>query len=323
VAYGSGHTRWVTDRGHDADKRLARVALQTLGVSDARLTLLGCGLSSNAWLVADDVADRELVLRVALAAAGSTYEREHAVLSRVLDTLNQAQPCALRVPRPITGHWLLESSQAVNFSVTERLGGVGLALVDAAEAAEPIGRALQALHDVDVRGLGLADTTRGWPFDDTPVHPIFGFGLTGWADDIRQVAATQPRVLVHGDLHDENILWPLVDDPDCSAVGFLDFGMASVGAAGWDFAALAYFLSWHIATIALTSYLQDGGDLSRLTRQTQLLALSFAHHRLVTAQDNDEVGHGTAFIDETLSALSSWGGDDSDRWADRHQRGSE
>jgi hypothetical protein len=48
---------------------------------------------------------------------------------------------------------------------------------------------------------------------------------------------------------------------------------------------------------------------SRLTRQTQLLALSFAHHRLVTAQDNDEVGHGTAFIDETLSALSSWGGD--------------
>jgi aminoglycoside phosphotransferase (APT) family kinase protein len=115
--------------------------------------------------------------------------------------------------------------------------------------------------------------------------------------------------LVHGDLHEENILWPLVDDPDGSAVGFLDFGMASVGAAGWDFAALAYFLSWHIATIALTSYRQDGGDLSRLTRQTQLLALSFAHHRLVTAQDNDEVGHGTAFIDETLSALSSWGGD--------------
>jgi hypothetical protein len=60
VAYGSGHTRWVTDRGHDTDKRLARVALQTLGVLDARLTQLGCGLSSNAWLVADDVADREL-----------------------------------------------------------------------------------------------------------------------------------------------------------------------------------------------------------------------------------------------------------------------
>jgi Ser/Thr protein kinase RdoA (MazF antagonist) len=62
--------------------------------------------------------------------------------------------------------------------------------------------------------------------------------------DIRQVAATQPRVLVHGDLHDENIRWPLADHPDGSKVGFLDFGMASVGTAVGDFAALAYFLSW-------------------------------------------------------------------------------
>ncbi|HYZ08205.1 MAG TPA: phosphotransferase [Pseudonocardiaceae bacterium] len=62
--------------------------------------------------------------------------------------------------------------------------------------------------------------------------------------DIRQVAATQPRVLVHGDLHDENIRWPLADHPDGSKVGFLDLGMASVGTAVGDFAALAYFLSW-------------------------------------------------------------------------------
>ncbi len=27
----------------------------------------------------------------------------------------------------------------------------------------------------------------------------------------------------------------------------------------------------------------------------------FAHHRLVTTEDNNEVRHGTAFIDETLS----------------------
>ncbi len=276
-----------------------------LGVSDARLTLLGRGLSSSAWLVTDDVIDRDLVLRVALTcAAGSSYEREHAVLARILDTLNRAEPCALRVPPPVTGSWMLESPPAVIFSVTERLDGPGLAPVQAAAAAEPIGRALQTLHDVDVRGLGLPGTPRGWPFDDTPVHPILGSRLTCWAEDIRRVAATQPRVLVHGDLHEENILWPLADHPDGSTVGFLDFGMASAGAPGWDFAALAYFLSWRVSAIALTSYLQDNGDLSRVTRHTQLLALSFAHHRLVTAQD-DEVSHSTAFLNQTLSWLSS------------------
>ena len=140
------------------------------------------------------------------------------------------------------------------FSVTEWLGGPGLAPVHAAEAAEPIGR---ALHDVDVGGLGLADTIRGWPFDDTPAHPILDSRLTLWADDIRQVAATQPRVLVHGDLHDDNILWPLADHPDRSKVGFLDFGMVSAGAAMWDFAALAYFLPWRVSAIALTSYRDD------------------------------------------------------------------
>jgi aminoglycoside phosphotransferase (APT) family kinase protein len=296
----------VIDRGDDAEQRLARIALQTLGAADARLTLLGRGLSSNAWLVLDDATGHELVLRIAVTcAARSTYEREHAVLARIVDTLTQAEPCALRVPRPITGHWTLESPQAVNFSVTEWLNGPRLAPVHAAEAAAPIGRALRTLHDVDVHGLGLADTTRGWPFHDTPTHPTLDCRLSRWTDEIRQVIATQPRVLVHGDLHDENILWPLADPPDGSKVGFLDFGMASVGAAAWDFAALAYFLSWQVAAIALMSYLQDDGDLARVTHQTQLLALSFAHHRLVTAQDNHEIRHATAFIDQTLSALNS------------------
>jgi aminoglycoside phosphotransferase (APT) family kinase protein len=312
--YERRHNRWVTDcrddpeeRLDDFEERLARGALQALGVSEARLILLGRGLSSNAWLVSDDVTERDLVLRVALTcAAGSTYEREHAVLARILDRLNQAESSALCVPRPVTGSWTLEFPQAVVFSVTERLDGPGLAPVDAAEAAEPIGRALRALHDVDVGGLGLADTPRGWPFDDTPVYPRFGSRLTRWANDIRQIATTQPRVLVHGDLHEENILWPLAEHPDGSKVGFLDFGMAFAGAAAWDFAALAYFLSWPISAIALTSYLHDG-DLSCVTHQTQLLALSFAHHRLVTAEDHDEVGHGTAFIDQTLSWLSTRG----------------
>jgi len=270
---------------------------------DAGLTLLSHGLSSNAWLVTDEETGRELVLRVALTpAARSTYQREHAVLARVLNTLDQADSSALRVPRPLNGHWTLESSSAVNFSVTERLGGRGLALAHAAEAAEAIGRALRTLHEVDVRGLGLPDSTRSWPFDDTPVKPTLASQLTPWAHDIQQAAATPPRVLVHRDLHEENILWPLADHPDGSRVGFVDFGMASVGAGGWDFAALAYFLSWRVAAIALTSYLPDR-DLRGVTCQTQLLALSFAHYRLVTAEDNDEIPHAIAFINETLSWL--------------------
>jgi aminoglycoside phosphotransferase (APT) family kinase protein len=294
----------MTDRRDGAEERLARVALQTLGAPEVRLTLLGRGLASNAWLFRDGVTDRDLVLRVALTgAARNTYEREHSVLARIFDTLNQAEPSA-RVPRPIKGSWTFESPQTVIFSVTERLDGDGLTPIRAAEAAEPIGRALRTLHNVDVGDLGLPTCTRGWPFDDTPVHPRFDSRLTRWAKDIRQVAATQPRVLVHGDLHEENILWPLADHPDGCKVGFLDFGMASVGAAGWDFAALAYFLSWRVTAVALRSYLQDG-DLSRVTRQTELLALSFAHYRLVTAEDNDEVRHGTTFIGETLSWLSS------------------
>ena len=108
VALREGHNRRMTDRGDEADERLARGALQTLGLSDARLTLLGRGLSSNAWLVSDDATDRDLVLRVALScAAGSTYEREHAVLARILDTLNQTEPSALRVPRP--HQWVLDA----------------------------------------------------------------------------------------------------------------------------------------------------------------------------------------------------------------------
>jgi len=102
----------VTDRRDcdDADERLARVALQRLGVPDARLTLLGCGLSSNAWLVSDNATDRDLVLRVALTdVSRNTYEREHTVLDRILDTLNQAETSALtttatsRAGRPLPG----------------------------------------------------------------------------------------------------------------------------------------------------------------------------------------------------------------------------
>ncbi|HEU0129303.1 MAG TPA: aminoglycoside phosphotransferase family protein, partial [Pseudonocardiaceae bacterium] len=272
----------MTGHRADADERLARVVLQTLGVPDARLALLGRGLSSNAWLVHRAAADRDLVLRVAVtSAAGSTYEREHAVLARVLEALNQSEPGALRVPCPVQGSWTLGCAQPVVFSVTERLDGPGLVPGRAAQGAAPIGRALRALHEVDVCGLGLPDSARGWPFDDTVVHPLFASRLTGWAEDIRQVAAMQPRVLVHGDLHEENILWPLAEHPDGATVGFLDFGMASVGVAGWDFAALAYFLSWPVSAIALTSYWHDG--LSRMRRQAQLLALSFAHYRLVTA----------------------------------------
>jgi aminoglycoside phosphotransferase (APT) family kinase protein len=290
----------VTGHREDADERLAQVVLQTLGVPDARLKVLGRGLSSNAWWFRSAAADRDWVLRIAVtSAARSTYEREHAVLARVLDTLQQAEPGALRVPRPVHGSWTLGSPQPVMFSVTERLDGPELVPVHATQAAAPIGRALHALHEVDVCGLGLPDSARGWPFDDTPVHPLCASRLTGWADGIRQVAATQPRVLVHGDLHEENILWPLTEHPDGSTVGFLDFGMASAGAAGWDFAALAYFLSWRVSTIALTSYLHDD-ELSRMRRQTQLLALSFAHHRLITARDRNEICHAMDFIDQTL-----------------------
>lgn len=296
----------MTERRDNADERLARTALQTLGASDVRLTLLSRGLSSNAWLVGEDATDRDLVLRVPLIpAAESTYQREHAVLARVLDTLNQAEPSALRVPRPVRGHWMLNSASPVNFSVTERLDGPRLASVHSAAAAQPIGRALRALHHVDVRGLGLPDTTGGWPFEDTPLHSTLASRLTRYEHEIRQAAAAQPPVLVHGDLHEENILWPLADHPDGSAVGFLDFGRASVGAAAWDFAALAYFLSWRVATIALTSYLQEGDHLSSVTRQARLLAVSFAHHRLITAEDDDEVRHGAALINETLNALNT------------------
>lgn len=295
----------MSNHREDADERQARVVLQTLGVPKARLTLLGRGLSSTAWLVHSEVTERDVVLRMALtSAAGRTYEREHAVLARVLETLEQAEPCALRVPRPIQGSWTLGCPQAVIFSVTERLEGSGLVPVHAAKAAAAIGRAVRTLHGVDVCGLGLPDFPRGWPFDDTAVHPLFAARLVGWAEDIRELAATPPRVLVHGDLHEENILWPLAEHPDGSMVGFVDFGMAAVGAAGWDFAALAYFLSWRVSTLALNAYRQEG-EPSHLRYQTQLLALSFAHHRLVTAQDPDEVSHSTAFIDQTLRRLHS------------------
>jgi hypothetical protein len=83
--------------------------------------------------------------------------------------------------------------------------------------------------------------------------------------------------------------------------------VAFVGAPGWDFAALAYFLGWDLADRTLDAYLatDDADEAARWRRSVALIALSLGARRWEQDRQNelDEDVHDETFLVETLDRL--------------------
>ena len=82
-----------------------------------------------------------------------------------------------------------------------------------------------------------------WPIGPRPLgahpalagHPGLAAALDRDRDAVRAAMAEGPFVLVHSDLHEENIL------SDGGRLAFIDFGETFVGTAAWEVATFAYF----------------------------------------------------------------------------------
>src|SRR4029077_5369657 len=148
-----------------------------------------------------------------------------------------------------------------------------------------------------------------WPTGPRPLgaHPALtdrpGLipGLRRHGPDVAEAMGEGPFVLVHSDLHEENML---------SADGrlaFIDFGETFVGTAAWEFATFAYFTSWDLADALISAVAADGSEAIRLRRAASLLALAWGlirweqdrHMDLATDAFNE------GFLRQTLARIDT------------------
>jgi hypothetical protein len=146
-----------------------------------------------------------------------------------------------------------------------------------------------------------------WPFRGADLashpalaeHPDLAVRVASQASLVRELVRSGPSVVVHSDLHEENVL------QDDQSLGFIDFGEAFVGAPAWEFAALAYFFSWSMAERILDAYLADPRDRDRSISAAATLALPFGLQRW--AQDRrlgiDDDLHDETFLRESLDRI--------------------
>jgi len=304
---------------------LPTTILAGLGLVPDRVSRLASGLASQAWRV--DAGGATTVLRISTWPVDepTTYRSEHALLGRLTQV-------GAPVPEPITGDWRHPELPVAPFSITSYLDGVPLPRDPGPEAIRSIGAFLRVLHATEARGFGplrqedaldgvAADPIGGlrerwsglhaWLVDDVdlaahpaaPDHPdLFRLAATHSGAAIDD-ALSGPMVLVHSDLHEENIL------ADGDRLGFLDFGETFRGAAAWEFASLAYFLGWPLADAVMSAYLGAvaGGrsDPDRWRTSAARLGLSFGLSRW--EQDRvsgvDEEAHDEAFLRACLARL--------------------
>ena len=305
------------------DETTARAVLAALDMAPAGLSPLGSGLASEAWLVhADGPA---LALRIATDPSDppDTYRTEHALMARLAGL-------GARVPVPMSGNWQLDGWRLAPFSLTSFLPGVPLQANASEWAAGPLATFLRLLHGIPVTGAGrlveIEGQLRGesedmegglvaafygyplWPFGTArlEVHPALALRpelvalVAGQAAAIRQAALEGPGVIVHSDLHEENIL------QDGHQLGFIDFGEAFIGSPAWEFAAMAYFGGWSLADRTLTAYLADRRDEPAWRASTAALAICFGLHRW--EQDGrlavDDTDHNETFLRQAVARLS-------------------
>ena len=306
------------------DDAAARAILAATGLDGARLTPIGVGFASDAWLV--DPGDRRAVLRVANGTTGFavTYAMEHAVMARLM-------AAGAHVPTPIAGNWDLGDWDGPPFSLTTHLPGVPLPVGQHQRAAAPLAAFLRTMHALGIDGYGglvvregilrgeAAEMEAGllawcerplWPLGgarlaDHPAlaaRPDLADRIEGTAPPVRAALRRGPAVPVHSDLHEENIL------DEGGSLGIIDFGESLVAPAAWEFASLAYFLGWPFADRTLAAYLEDAPapDLGRWRADASAIALCFGVHRW--RQDRelgvDEEAHDEAFLEATLARVT-------------------
>jgi aminoglycoside phosphotransferase (APT) family kinase protein len=306
------------------DDATARAVLAALHMATADLSRLGSGFASEVWLVRD--AGHAYALRIALDPADwvCTYPAEHNLMARL-------GALGARVPAPIAGSWQLDGWPLAPFSLTSFIAGVPLRAEAHGWAAGRIAAFLRLLHSIPATGFGplvevdgqlvgrsgdrptgLAATFEGyplWPFGGARLaaHPALAerrelrARIDGQARTVTQAALDGPAVVVHSDLHEENIL------QDGRRIGFIDFGESFVGSADWDFAALAYFGGWLLAERTLAAYLSDEGDFERRRASIAAVSLSFGLFRW--QQDRrmgvDDEAHDESFLRESLARIQA------------------
>ncbi|MGH2513431.1 MAG: phosphotransferase family protein [Candidatus Limnocylindrales bacterium] len=293
------------------------------------LRLIGAGLSSAAWFVRS--GDRRLALRIATepAAPLNRYAGEHAILARLVTR-------GVLVPEPVTGSWEIARWPGPSFSLTTFLAGVPLQPAALESAAGEIATFLVKLRSVPTIGFGpIGPLSAGEPVQGIATDPISGLGawmagaplwpfdqsrleahpalidraalrseIARWRSTIESAGRTRPAVLVHSDLHEENIL-DTRDRPDGRRLAFIDFGEAFIGAAGWDEAALAYFLGWPLAD-RVHVLAGTGRAASRSgPRSIAALGVSFGLYRWWQdrQRDVDDNVHAESFLRSALDRL--------------------
>lgn len=306
------------------DDATARTVLAALHMDTADLARLGSGFTSQVWLVRD--AGLAYALRIARDPADRvcTFPAEHNLMARL-------GALGARVPAPIAGSWQLDGWPLAPFSLTSFIAGVPLRAKAHPWAAGRIAAFLRLLHSIPATGFGplievdgqlrgqsgdmaagLAATFAGdslWPFGAARLtaHPALAdrpelqAGIEEQAHTVITAALDRPGVVVHSDLHEENML------QDGRRIGFIDFGESFVGSADWDFAALAYFGGWLLAERTLAAYLPDERDFERRRASIAAVALSFGLFRW--QQDrrlgvDDEV-HDESFLGESLARVQA------------------
>jgi Ser/Thr protein kinase RdoA (MazF antagonist) len=303
------------------DEALARSVLMALRLEVVALEPIGLGLASDAWLVRNGRGAS--VLRIANDGgdAPPTYPMEHAMMTRLAAV-------GAPVPSPIAGDWDVEGWTGPPFSLTTEVAGTPLRPEAHDGAARAIAEFLRSMHGLRVEGFGSLTVIDGelggtdidlatglaawaqrplWPLGDARLEdepsladrPELVARLEAHATTVRDALSRGPGVPVHSDLHEENIL-----DADGS-LSFIDFGMALIGPAAWEFAALGYFLGWPLADRTLAAYLDDPDDLARWHADASAFALCFGVYRRPQdrAHGFDEDDHNETFLHEALERL--------------------
>lgn len=289
----------------DADT--IRSVLVALGRPSATATHLGEGFASDAWLVLD--GDTRLVLRIERPDAGypNSYRLEHERMAALVER-------GAIVPTPVTGSWEVEPDAALAYSLTTYLAGSPTSNEALAGLVEQVASFLRTLHGVPATGdrrTALIERFDAgiWPIGGRPLaahpaladRPALRTRVERHAAAVQAAIARPPLVLVHSDLHEENMLF------DGERLAFIDFGETFEGAAGWEFASMAYFTSWDLADAVLVRYLDDPAEAPAWRAEVALLALSFGLCRweqdIDMALDTDAYNEG--FLRQTLGRIET------------------
>ena len=266
--------------------------------------------------------DRRLVLRVSNdAEAAATYAMEHALMARLV-------AAGAPVPSPVAGDWDVQGWVGPAFSVTTWVPGsplrAGLRVTSAPQIAGFI-RLLQAVAMDGFGALTVADGRLRGAFDDReagilawatrPFWPLGSVGieahpplslrpdlrrrLEARAPVVRAALLGGPAVVLHSDLHEENLL-----EAD-GLVHVIDFGEALVGPAAWEVASIAYFLGWDVADATLDALVEDVTVRAGWRADAAAIGLAFGVYRW---HQDDELGmdedvHDEAFLESTLARI--------------------